>query len=239
MPFTIPDMLNTPLSDTYFFITGYNVFVVLVTAVAAGALFALLRFTRIGIRIRAGMTDLETVSALGVNIYGMRALNFGLGLLLAGLAGVMAAGRLGLDPTMGQGLILPAFVAIIVGGLGSLPGAILGGLLIGVAAGRHLDLLPGGQRRGDLPDHGGRADRDAARAARRGRDRRMSELPSCPRARAARGAGAAARARCCSATRQPDRLGAAADRAGVAAAGRQLRRSSDRRSWCSRSPRWR
>ncbi|HEX3348027.1 MAG TPA: branched-chain amino acid ABC transporter permease [Acetobacteraceae bacterium] len=135
LPFAIPDALNSPLSDTYFFITGYNVFVVIVTAVAAGALFALLRFTRIGVRIRAGMTDLETVSALGVNIYGLRALNFGLGLFLAGLAGVMAAGRLGLDPTMGQGLILPAFVAIIVGGLGSLPGAILGGLLIGVAAG--------------------------------------------------------------------------------------------------------
>jgi branched-chain amino acid transport system permease protein len=135
VPFAIPDMLNSPLSDTYFFITGYNVFVIVVTAVAAGSLFALLRFTRIGIRIRAGMTDLETVSALGVNIYGMRALNFGVGLFLAGLAGVMAAGRLGLDPTMGQSLILPAFVAIIVGGLGSLPGAILGGLLIGVAAG--------------------------------------------------------------------------------------------------------
>ena len=133
--FTIPDFMNSSLSDTYFFITGYNVFVVLVTAVAAGALFALLRFTRIGVRIRAGMTDLETVSALGVNIYGLRALNFGVGLFLAGVAGVMAAGRLGLDPTMGQGLILPAFVAIIVGGLGSLPGAILGGLLIGVAAG--------------------------------------------------------------------------------------------------------
>lgn len=135
LPFTIPDALNSPLSTTYFFITGYNVFVVCVTASAAAALFALLRFTRIGIRIRAGMTDLETVSALGVNIYGMRQLNFGLGLLLAGVAGVMAAGRLGLDPTMGEGLILPAFVAIIVGGLGSLPGAILGGMLIGVAAG--------------------------------------------------------------------------------------------------------
>lgn len=134
-PFAIPDVLNSPLSTTYFFITGYNVFVVLVTAVAAGALFALLRFTRIGIRIRAGMTDLETVSALGVNIYGLRSVNFGVGLFLAGLAGVMAAGRLGLTPTMGQSLILPAFVAIIVGGLGSLPGAILGGLTIGIAAG--------------------------------------------------------------------------------------------------------
>ena len=135
LPFTIPEALNSPLSTTYFFITGYNDFVACVTASAAVTLFALLRFSRIGIRIRAGMTDLETVSALGVNIYGMRAMNFGLGLLLAGVAGVMAAGRLGLDPTMGEGLILPAFVAIIVGGLGSLPGAILGGMLIGVAAG--------------------------------------------------------------------------------------------------------
>ena len=144
VPFTIPDALNSPLSDTYFFITGYNVFVAAVTAVAAGALFALLRFTRIGIRIRAGMTDLETVSALGVNIYGLRGLNFGLGLLLAGLAGVMAAGRLGLTPTMGQSLILPAFVAVIVGGLGSLPGAILGGLLIGLAAGITSTYYPAG-----------------------------------------------------------------------------------------------
>ncbi len=142
--FDIPGVLNSPLSDTYFFITGYSVFVAVVTAVAAGSLFALLRFTRIGIRIRAGMTDLETVSALGVNIYGLRALNFGLGLLLAGVAGVMAAGRLGLDPTMGQGLILPAFVAIIVGGLGSLPGAILGGLVIGVAAGVTSTYYPAG-----------------------------------------------------------------------------------------------
>jgi branched-chain amino acid transport system permease protein len=135
LPFAIPTALNSPLSTTYFFITGYNVFVAGVTAIAAAALFVMLRFTRIGIRIRAGMTDLETVSSLGVNIYGLRALNFGLGLLLAGVAGVMAAGRLGLDPTMGQNLLLPAFVAIIVGGLGSLPGAILGGLLIGAAAG--------------------------------------------------------------------------------------------------------
>jgi branched-chain amino acid transport system permease protein len=135
LPFAIPTALNSPLSTTYFFITGYNVFVAGVTAIAAAALFVMLRFTRIGIRIRAGMTDLETVSSLGVNIFGLRALNFGLGLLLAGVAGVMAAGRLGLDPTMGQSLLLPAFVAIIVGGLGSLPGAILGGLLIGAAAG--------------------------------------------------------------------------------------------------------
>jgi branched-chain amino acid transport system permease protein len=72
---------------------------------------------------------------LGVNVRVLRNLNFGLGIYLAGLAGVLAAGLLGLSPTIGDQLIMPSFVAIIVGGLGSLPGTLAGGLLIGVAAG--------------------------------------------------------------------------------------------------------
>ena len=79
--------------------------------------------------------DLETVSVLGVNIRLLRSLNFGLGIYLAGLAGVLAAGMLGLQPTIGNDLIMPSFVAIIIGGLGSLPGTLVGGLLIGVASG--------------------------------------------------------------------------------------------------------
>lgn len=135
LPYGIPDVLNSPLSDQFFFITGYRLFVVAVTAIAAVGLYFLLRYTLIGIRIRAGIRDLETVSALGVNIYRLRALNFGLGCLFAGLAGVLAAGILGLTPPMGNSLIMPSFVAIIVGGVGSLPGAVLGGLIIGIAAG--------------------------------------------------------------------------------------------------------
>ena len=65
----------------------------------------------------------------------LRTLNFGLGIYLAGLAGVLAAGMLGLQPTIGTSLIMPSFISIIVGGLGSLPGTLLGGLLIGVASG--------------------------------------------------------------------------------------------------------
>jgi branched-chain amino acid transport system permease protein len=135
LPYTIPDSLASPLSDQFFFVTGYRLFVVVVTAIAAIGLYLLLRYTLIGIRIRAGIRDLETVSALGVDIYRLRALNFGLGCLFAGLAGVLAAGILGLTPPMGNSLIMPSFVAIIVGGVGSLPGAVLGGLIIGVAAG--------------------------------------------------------------------------------------------------------
>jgi len=135
VPFQIPAALTTPLSSQFFFLTGYRIFMVLLVAAAVIGLFVILNKTRLGIRIRAGTSDLETVSTLGVNVRILRNLNFGLGIYLAGLAGVLAAGMLGLQPTIGTSLIMPSFVAIIVGGLGSLPGTLLGGLLIGVASG--------------------------------------------------------------------------------------------------------
>jgi branched-chain amino acid transport system permease protein len=135
VPFQVPAILTTPLSTDFFFLTGYRLFMVALVAIAVAGLFVILRKTRLGMRIRAGTHDLETVSALGVNVRVLRNLNFGLGIYLAGLAGVLAAGQLGLQPTIGTSLIMPSFVAIIVGGLGSLTGTLLGGLLIGVASG--------------------------------------------------------------------------------------------------------
>ena len=135
LPFEVPDIINSPVSSEYFFVTGYRLFVIGITAAAAIGLYLLLRYTLLGIRIRAGTRDLETTSTLGVNIYKLRALNFGFGCLLAGLSGVLAAGVLGLTPPMGDSLIMPSFVAIIVGGVGSLFGAVVGGLIIGLAAG--------------------------------------------------------------------------------------------------------
>jgi branched-chain amino acid transport system permease protein len=135
LPFSVPDWLSSPLSNQFFFLTGYRLFMVALVVTAVAALFLILNRTRLGMRIRAGTLDLETVSALGVNVRVLRTLNFGLGIYLAGLAGVLAAGMLGLQPTIGSTLIMPSFVAIIIGGLGSLPGTLLGGLLIGVASG--------------------------------------------------------------------------------------------------------
>jgi branched-chain amino acid transport system permease protein len=135
LPYPIPPALATPVSPRFFFLTGYRVFMVLLVGAAVTALFLVLRRTRLGARIRAGTHDLETVSVLGINVRVLRNLNFGLGVYLAGLAGVLAAGMLGLEPTLGSSLIMPSFVAIIVGGLGSLPGTLLGGILIGVASG--------------------------------------------------------------------------------------------------------
>ena len=141
-PVSIPPFLAQPLSSDFFFITGYRLFMVAVAMFAVGLLFVLLRYTRLGIRIRAGTLDLETVAALGINVQLLRSLNFAVGIFLAGLSGVLAAGQLGLEPTMGTGLLMPSFIAIIVGGIGSLPGTMLGGLLIGVASGLTAVFLP-------------------------------------------------------------------------------------------------
>ena len=141
-PVTVPPILAQPISDELFFITGYRLFMVVTVGVAVALLFVLLRYTRIGMRIRAGTLDLETVSALGINVGRLRSLNFAVGIYLAGLSGVLAAGQLGLEPTMGTGLLMPSFIAIIVGGVGSLTGTLLGGLLIGVASGITAVFLP-------------------------------------------------------------------------------------------------
>jgi len=134
LPLNIPESLSAAITPDLFFITWYRVFMVAVVVVAVAGLFAFLRFTRVGMRIRAGTLDLETVSALGVNVSALRSYNFAVGSFLAGLAGVLAAGQLGLNPNMGDILIMPSFIAIIVGGVGSLTGTLLGGLLIGVAS---------------------------------------------------------------------------------------------------------
>jgi len=135
LPLKVPSALQSSLSPTLFFLTGYRVFMVVLVAVTVAILFTILKKTRLGMRIRAGTLDLEMVSALGVDVRILRNLNFGLGIFFAGLAGVLAAGMLGLTPTIGDGLIMPSFVAVIVGGLGSLVGTLFGGILIGVATG--------------------------------------------------------------------------------------------------------
>ena len=142
LPYRIPEVLSSPLSREFFFLTGYRLFMVLLVAVAVTGLFLILTRTRLGMRIRAGTHDLETVAVLGVNVRLLRTLNFGLGIYLAGLAGVLAAGMLGLQPTIGTSLIMPSFVSIIVGGLGSLPGTLAGGMLIGITSGLTTVVFP-------------------------------------------------------------------------------------------------
>src|SRR5262249_22632789 len=86
-PVNVPAVLAQPLSNEFFFVTAYRLFMVVVVVVAVALLFVLLRYTRLSMRIRAGTLDLETVSALGINVGRLRALNFAVGIFLAGLSG--------------------------------------------------------------------------------------------------------------------------------------------------------
>jgi len=98
------------------------------------ALFLWLMFakTKIGMQIRAGSSNREMVGALGVNINLLYTLVFGLGAALAGLAGVMAGPILSVEPGMGESILILTFVVIVIGGIGSIRGAVAGALLVGM-----------------------------------------------------------------------------------------------------------
>ncbi len=100
-------------------------------AVAAG-LYLLVNHTRIGMLIRAGATNAAMVSALGVDIRRLFTLVFGFGAMLAGFAGVMVAPVLSVDPGMGDNVLILAFVVIVIGGVGSVRGAFLAALVVGL-----------------------------------------------------------------------------------------------------------
>ena len=133
VPFSPPPGLAGAASLGFMSFPKFRIFIVVVLVVAMVALALFLTRTRFGLRLRAAVQDTEMIAALGTNTQFLYAVNFGLGIFLAGIAGVLAAGMLGLSPTSGNALLMPAFVTVIIGGMGSLFGSVVGGLLIGMA----------------------------------------------------------------------------------------------------------
>jgi branched-chain amino acid transport system permease protein len=113
-----------------------------------GAVFAFLQFTTFGMVVRAGMADRETVGLLGINIDKRFTIMFGLAAAVAGLAGVMYTPINSPNYHMGMDFLVLSFVVVVVGGMGSLPGAVLAGFLLGIlesfASMREvIDIIPG------------------------------------------------------------------------------------------------
>jgi branched-chain amino acid transport system permease protein len=100
--------------------------------VLAVILYGLVGHTRIGMLVRAGASNASMVAALGVNIRRLFTIVFGFGAMLAGFAGIMIAPILSVEPGMGDTVLILAFVVIVIGGIGSIRGAFLGALLIGL-----------------------------------------------------------------------------------------------------------
>jgi branched-subunit amino acid ABC-type transport system permease component len=104
----------------------------LFATVVIGGVFAFLQFTTFGMVVRAGMADRETVGLLGINIDRRFTFMFGLAAVVAGLAGVMYTPILSPDYHLGMDFLVLSFVVVVVGGMGSLPGAVLAGFLLGI-----------------------------------------------------------------------------------------------------------
>src|SRR6202011_1785222 len=98
----------------------------------AGLLYVLITHTRVGMLIRAGASHAAMVSALGVNIRRLFTIVFGLGAMLAGFAGIMIAPILSVEPGMGDTVLILAFVIVVLGGIGSIRGAFVAALVIGL-----------------------------------------------------------------------------------------------------------
>jgi branched-chain amino acid transport system permease protein len=128
-PAYIPDSINVAGLAFPFY---KDVFLVLLTVVILAGVWLLLNKTNIGIIIRAGTRDAEMVKILGINMPLMFTVVFGLGSLMAGLAGALAAPIYAIQPSLASEWIVLTFVIVIVGGIGSFWGAIVGGLLIGI-----------------------------------------------------------------------------------------------------------
>jgi len=113
----------------------YRVFASLFAIVAIAGLWLFLEKTPFGAIIKAGAHDSEMVRALGINLGRLRAAVFALGVALAALAGVVMAPIWGIRPQVGVDAVVPAFLIIVLGGVGSLWGAVLAGLLVGLVVG--------------------------------------------------------------------------------------------------------
>ncbi|MCS4505700.1 High-affinity branched-chain amino acid transport system permease protein LivH [wastewater metagenome] len=121
------------------FLSGFVVFpkwrliLILVSLVVIGALFFLLQFTRFGLVIRSGMRDAEMVRFLGINITRRFAAVFGLGALIAGIAGVFGGPITQVSPAVGMKMLVPSFLVVVIGGMGSVAGALIAAVVLGMA----------------------------------------------------------------------------------------------------------
>jgi branched-chain amino acid transport system permease protein len=142
LPFPLPEAFRGVLLLGDFLYPYYRLFVLAVAAIAVTGIWLLLHKTPFGMVVRAGVSDPEMVRALGISLRPVLTAVFGLGIALAGLAGVLSAPLAGIQPAMGTEILTAAFVVVVIGGLGSFWGVVYAGLLVGVVRGLTVFLYP-------------------------------------------------------------------------------------------------
>jgi branched-chain amino acid transport system permease protein len=134
-PYEIPEMFQGGYELGFVFIPYYRVWVIVLSLIiCVGTWFAIER-TRMGAYLRAGTENAELTQAFGINVPRMVSFTYGLGVALAGLAGVMVAPIFQVSSTMGSNIIAIVFAVVVVGGMSSIRGAIIGGFVLGTIEG--------------------------------------------------------------------------------------------------------
>jgi branched-chain amino acid transport system permease protein len=126
-----PALLTGITSLGFMFYPTYRLAVVGIVAVMLVALFLVLYKTRLGMIVRAGIEDSVMVDSLGIDVYRVFMVVFGIGAMAAGFAGIVNAPVVSLTPDVGEAILVQTFVVVVIGGVGSFPGAVLGGLIAG------------------------------------------------------------------------------------------------------------
>ncbi|MBI1202931.1 MAG: branched-chain amino acid ABC transporter permease [Rhodopseudomonas sp.] len=126
-----PQGLGGIMNLGFMFYPTYRIALLGIVVVALLALYIVLYRTRIGMIVRAGIEDSVMVDALGINVYKVFMLVFGIGAMAAGFAGIINAPVVSITPDVGESYLVQTFVVVVIGGVGSFPGAILGGLIAG------------------------------------------------------------------------------------------------------------
>ncbi len=141
LPYAVPSWGSgiTRLHEYLPFLEGFvaypkwRLIVTCISLVTVAALFALLQYTTFGLVVRAGMRDAEMLRFLGVNITKRFSIVFAVGVMIAGIAGVFGGPVTQVDPGVGMVFLVPCFLVVVIGGMGSLPGTVLASFLIGLA----------------------------------------------------------------------------------------------------------
>ena len=127
-----PDALSGPVDIGGFFYPAYRLLIIAVGALVAGLLYLLVAKTRVGMWVRAGASNREMTEALGVNVRLLFTAVFAVGAALCALAGALLGPLLAVQVGMGESILILAFVVIVIGGIGSMRGALVGSLLVGL-----------------------------------------------------------------------------------------------------------
>ncbi|MDO8455765.1 MAG: branched-chain amino acid ABC transporter permease [Burkholderiaceae bacterium] len=133
--YSVPEMLSGATNLGFMVLPNYRAWVVFASLVVCIGTWFLIERTRLGAYLRAGTENAALVQAFGINVPLMVMLTYGAGAALAGLAGVLAAPIILVNPTMGSNLIIVVFAVVVIGGMGSIMGSILTGLGLGIVEG--------------------------------------------------------------------------------------------------------